>query len=80
MATEKKTNPGEELVTVRLHKDSDRYKSDVFVAVNGERVQIKRGMDVKVKRKFARVLEHAQKQDMAASFEMEKNAVAAPVN
>ena len=28
----------EELVPIRLFKDNERYKDDVFVAVNGERV------------------------------------------
>lgn len=56
-------NPDDELVPVYLFKDNDKYKDDVFVAVNGERVQIKRGETVMVKRKFARVLEQSQKQD-----------------
>ena len=81
MAAEKKSvqkkTDGEELVTIRLHKDNDRYKSDVFVAVNGERVQIKRGVDVTVPRKFAKVLERSQKQEAAASFEMEKKSAQA---
>ncbi len=62
----KKLDP-EELVPVLLFKDNERYKSDVFVAVNGDRVQIKRGETVMVKRKFAEVLEQSQDQDNATA-------------
>ncbi|MEG1942786.1 MAG: hypothetical protein RR049_03140 [Angelakisella sp.] len=60
-------DPGEELVRVRLFKDGEKYKDDVFVAVNGERVQIRRGEDVMVKRKFADVLEQSMRQDTATA-------------
>lgn len=53
----------EEYVEVKLFKDNDKYKDDVFVAVNGERCQIKRGYPVKIKRKFALVLEMQERQD-----------------
>lgn len=66
--------PGEELVPVRLFKDNDRYKDDVFVAVNGERVQIKRGETVMVKRKFADVLEQSMAQDMATANLIEQES------
>lgn len=59
--------PGEELVPIRLFKDGDKYKDDVFVAVNGERIQIRRGERVLVKRKFADVLEQSMQQDMATA-------------
>ena len=49
---------------VRLFKDNDRYKDDVFVAVNGEGCLIKRGETVMIKRKFAEVLEQSDRQDM----------------
>lgn len=57
-------DPGERLVSIRLFKDNDKYKDDVFVAVNGERVQIRRGETVLIKRKFADVLEQSMNQDM----------------
>lgn len=60
-------DPGEELVSIQLFKDNDRYKDDVFVAVNGSRIQIKRGETVKIKKKFADVLEQSMKQDMATA-------------
>ena len=72
------TNPqeeaGEELVSVRLFKDNDKYKDDVFVAVNGERVQIRRGETVLIKRKFADVLEQSLKQDTATANMIERES------
>lgn len=61
------TDPGEELVHVRLFRDNGKYKDDVFVAVNGERLQIKRGEDVYIKRKFADVLQQSDMQDTATA-------------
>ncbi len=66
--------PGEELVSIRLFKDNDKYKDDVFVAVNGERVQIRRGESVMIKRKFADVLEQSMKQDMATAGLIERES------
>ena len=54
---------GEELVEVKLFKDNDRYKDDVFVGCNGENVVIQRGVKVKIKRKFAEILDHSELQD-----------------
>ena len=54
---------GEELVEVKLFKDSDKYKDDVFVGCNGENVVIQRGVKVKIKRKFAEILDHSELQD-----------------
>lgn len=63
---------GEDLVTVYLQKDKDKYKDDVFIAVNGERVQVKRGKPVKIKRKFAEVLEQSIAQDTSTAELIEK--------
>lgn len=57
----------EEYVQVQLFKDGKDYKDDVFVSVNGENCVIKRGYPVKVKRKFALVLEQSQQQDVRAA-------------
>ena len=72
----------EELVEVKLFKDNGKYKDDVFVGVNGENVVIKRGERVKVKRKFAEVLENSDRQDYdtsklieAKSAEFEKSGL-----
>lgn len=52
-----------ELVEIKLFKDNNKYKDDVFVSVNGENCVIKRGVRVKVKRKFANVLDLSDLQD-----------------
>lgn len=54
----------EEYISVKLFKDNDRYKDDVYVAVNGKNCIIKRGEWVKIKRKFALVLDQSEIQDM----------------
>lgn len=67
----------EEYIPYRLFRDNDKYKNDVFVAVNGEACQIKRGEQVMIKRKFAKVLEQSYNQDMEAarvSGELEENS------
>ena len=57
----------EEYVEVKLFKDNDKYKDDVYVAVNGENCVIKRGERVRIKRKFAEVLDHSEHQDYETS-------------
>lgn len=51
----------EELVEVRISKE--RGKGDVFVAVNGTGIQIQRGVPVKIKRKYAKVIWNSMQQD-----------------
>lgn len=58
---------GEEYVEVKLFKDNGRYKDPVFVAVNGENCVIERGVRVKIKRKFAEVLDNSDNQDYETS-------------
>lgn len=60
-------SPKEEMVAIRLFKDNDKYKSDVFVAVNGRTYQIKRGETVMVPKCVAEVLEQSQNQDEATA-------------
>ena len=57
----------EEYVEVKLFKDNGQYKDDVYVSVNGENCLIKRGERVKIKRKFAEVLDHSEYQDYETS-------------
>lgn len=66
----------DEYVELELFRDNDRYRDDVFVAVGGENCLIKRGVPVRVKRKFALVLEQSRLQDMktAALIAAESNA------
>ncbi len=53
-----------EYISVKLFKDNGRYKDDVYVAVNGQNCIIRRGEWVKIKRKFALVLDASEIQDM----------------
>lgn len=62
----------DDLVTIQLFRDNDKYKNDVFVAINGQSCLIQRGKPVQVKRKFARVLEQSMSQDIAASELMDQ--------
>ena len=62
----------EEYVEVRLFKDNNKYKDDVVVGVNGEFCQIQRGVPVKIKRKFAEVLDSSSLQDYETSVMLEK--------
>jgi hypothetical protein len=61
-----------EYVSVKLFKDQDKYKEDVYVAVNGQNCIIKRGEWVKIKRKFAMVLDASEIQDMKTAEFIER--------
>ena len=73
-ANEERKAYWDELVEVRLFKDNNKYKDDVFVAVNGENCVIKRGEKVMIKRKFAAVLESSDMQDYETSKLIEKKS------
>ena len=60
-----------EMVEVELFKDNGKYKDDVFVAVNGVGIVIPRGKKVKVKRKYALLIEDSLKQNKEAVDFME---------
>ena len=70
------TDPSKDLVTIHLFKDNERYKDDVFVAVNGKRWQIKRGVDVQVPRYVADLLEQSRKQDVSTAYLIERESSA----
>ena len=55
-------------------KDDDKYKDDIFVAVNGKRYQKKRGVDVEVPESVYKVLMNSSAQDQAAYRLMEQKA------
>lgn len=63
-----------ELVEVKLFKDNNKYKDDVFVSINGENCVIKRGIRVKIKRKFAELLDKSDLQDYETSMLIEKKS------
>ena len=69
---QKKANEAEkayynEYVEIELFKDNSKYKDDVTVSVNGETCLVQRGKKVKIKRKFAQVLEDSRLQDIKTS-------------
>ena len=63
MAEAKAEAKDDGMVTIHLFKDDDRYAAPVFVGVNGDSYLIQRGIDVKVPKAVAEVLEHSQQQD-----------------
>lgn len=52
------------MVKIRLIKDNNDYKDDVFVCVNGMSYLIQRGVDVEVPYFVAEVIENSYNQDM----------------
>lgn len=61
-----------EKVPVKLFKDNDKYKDDVFVCVNGRSIRIQRGKEVMIPRKFALVLEQSRDQSASAADYIEE--------
>ncbi len=61
-----------ENVPVKLFKDTKDYKDDVFIGINGKTWQIKRGVEVKVPRYVAQVLEDSYKQDLDTASMIEQ--------
>lgn len=62
----------DDLVEIKLFKDNDKYKDDVFVSVNNWTGVIKRGVKVKVPRVVAEVLEQQEEQDYKTSLLIER--------
>lgn len=60
MATPKKN---EELVTIHLFKDKDKYKHDMKVILNGRAYRIQRGVDVQVPFAVAEIIRQSEEQD-----------------
>ena len=52
-----------EEVTIRLFKDSDRYKDDLTIGINGRLVKIRRGETVRIKRKYCMLIDESMRQD-----------------
>ena len=76
MATQKitKLKETEALVEIELFRDNKDYKDNVFVAVNGESCVIQRGKKVKIKKKFADVLENSMRQDIKTARLMDNKS------
>ena len=61
------SNPyNEEMVTIKLFKDSEKYKDDVTVGRNGYMYKIQRGVEVKVPKGIAEILENQERMDNLA--------------
>ena len=73
-ANEERKAYWDELVKVKLFRDNNKYKDDVFVSVNGENCVIKRGVEVEIKRKFAAVLDSSDLQDYETSMLIDKKS------
>lgn len=70
MATPKKN---EELVTIHLFKDKDKYRHDLKVILNGRAYRIQRGVDVQVPKPVADIINQSLAQDnKTANFIAEK--------
>ncbi len=52
-----------EPVTIKLFKDNDRYRDDVYVSVNDKSYLIKRGVEVTVPRFIEQALKNSLAQD-----------------
>ncbi|MBQ8341358.1 MAG: hypothetical protein IJY22_03150 [Clostridia bacterium] len=63
-----------EYVEVRLFKDNEKYKDDVYVAINGKNCLIRRGIWTRIRRKFALLLDQSEIQDLRATELMEREA------
>ncbi len=59
--------PPAKMVKVKLFKDNNMYKDPVFVAVNGHKFIVPRGVEVEVPEYIAEVLETSFKQDQATA-------------
>ena len=57
-------------VKIRLFKDNGRYAKPVFVAVNGHKFIVPRGVDVEVPEYIAKVLDESFRQDMATADQL----------
>ena len=71
MIAKKKSSKNEELVEYTAPLLGTKDRKDVIVGVNGETIRIKRGVKVKIPRKFLKVLQQAADQEYAAYQVME---------
>lgn len=69
----KKDDPNE-LVEFEAFYDEDKYKDDIYVAVNGRRFQIKRGEKVMIPRYVYEVIMNSEAQDKATARLMEQES------
>ena len=65
---------GEDSIEVNLFKDNDKYKDDVYAAIGGSNILIKRGISVKIPKKYDAIIKQAQKQNKIAMAYVESLA------
>ncbi len=70
----KKGKKKDEMVRIKLFKDGDKYKDDVFVGVNGKAFKIQRGVEVEVPAYVADVLEQSMQQDFNTASMIERES------
>ena len=63
-----------EYVEIKLFKDNDKYKDDVYVAVNGKNCVIRRGEWTRIRRKYALLLDQSEIQDLRTAELMAKQS------
>ena len=66
--TESCTGATEDMVEIEIFKDSDRYKDDVVVSLNGKVYVIKRGVRVRVPKAIKEILDHSREQDQQTAL------------
>ena len=64
----------EEYIAIKLFRDNDRYKDDVYVAINGKNCVIRRGEWTRIRRKFAMLLDQSEIQDLHTAQMMESES------
>ncbi len=62
--------PPAEMVKIKLFKDNGQYKDPVFVAVNGHKFIVPRGVEVEVPDYIAEVLTNSFEQDQATADQL----------
>lgn len=70
----KEIERNEEYVEVKLFKDNEKYQDDVYVAVGNQNCVIKRGIPVKIKRKFYLALCQSDEQDFKTAQLIEQES------
>lgn len=73
-ADEERSAYWNEYVEIELFKDNNKYRDDVPIGINGELCVVQRGKKIKVKRKYADVLEKSNRQDFATSELIEQKS------
>ena len=62
------TDPMKRMVKIRLFKDNEKYKDDLFVSLNGMAYQIQRGIVVEVPEVVAEIIKRSEEADANTSM------------